>query len=262
MEIRPFREGDEAAVRRLFLGSMMDTVHGFVHVTWPSMLPTACSLALAVAAPAAAFAWPRFGPSTGASPYGTPSFIFRWLLLSTPLAAAYYPLARGAVRHGMWHYVEESMRGDLADISGHYRESLGKGFWVAVIEGEVVGTVALDVWGGEGRQAGGKPIGELRRLAVSQECRGRGTGAALTRHVLSEARRMGYSEVRLTTSTGVYKARRLYDKLGFRLLRDPVPVLGTGPAPGWFSWVLGYLGGVRFMHVYDYGIDLEDLPAK
>ncbi|MFC0644061.1 GNAT family N-acetyltransferase [Cellulomonas phragmiteti] len=57
----------------------------------------------------------------------------------------------------------------------------------------------------------------LNDLFVSPHARGTGTGAALVRHVLSEAVAAGAHEVRLETQRGNTRARALYERLGFVL---------------------------------------------
>lgn len=72
------------------------------------------------------------------------------------------------------------------------------------VAGEVVGTARLVL------KAGG--VGKIGRVAVLQECRGAGAGAALTRHVMAEARGLGCGELVLDAQVPVIP---FYERLGF-----------------------------------------------
>ena len=66
---------------------------------------------------------------------------------------------------------------------------------------------------------GMKPIdrqcAELKRLYIRPAFRGRGLGEFLVCRILDDARDEGYSFLRLDTIPGLWKARKLYQKLGF-----------------------------------------------
>jgi len=85
-------------------------------------------------------------------------------------------------------------------------------FWVAELEGEVAGTVAV-------RPKEGKTC-ELKRLYVSRAARGRGVGRALLAHAESVARAAGYEKIWLDSSRRFVEARRLYEKNGFVLVEE------------------------------------------
>jgi ribosomal protein S18 acetylase RimI-like enzyme len=61
----------------------------------------------------------------------------------------------------------------------------------------------------------GDGIGELRRLWVSPLFRGRGVGRELTHELLGQARKIGYSKLRLHTLATMLSARAVYEGLGF-----------------------------------------------
>jgi ribosomal protein S18 acetylase RimI-like enzyme len=61
----------------------------------------------------------------------------------------------------------------------------------------------------------GEGVGELRRLWVSPLFRGRGIGRELIDELLRQARKIGYSKVRLHTLSTMLSARAVYDGLGF-----------------------------------------------
>jgi ribosomal protein S18 acetylase RimI-like enzyme len=70
----------------------------------------------------------------------------------------------------------------------------------------------------------------VRELHVDPGHRGRGIGGALLDYAEAEARKAGYTQMALTTTT-VNPARRLYERHGFRVVEtktDPVYERYTG----------------------------------
>jgi ribosomal-protein-alanine N-acetyltransferase len=57
----------------------------------------------------------------------------------------------------------------------------------------------------------------INNVAVRPAYRGRGLGTALMRHVLAEARRLGARRATLEVRSSNQGARRLYERLGFRV---------------------------------------------
>lgn len=98
---------------------------------------------------------------------------------------------------------------DLADIEGFYRRGHGE-FFVAVMDGDIVGTIALiDMGEGEGA---------LRKMFVKKEYRGKefGVAASLLSHLIDHARGAGLRCIYLGTIEKFHAARRFYAKNGFR----------------------------------------------
>jgi len=97
---------------------------------------------------------------------------------------------------------------DLSDIPGFYQSGAGC-FWVAKLDGDIVGTIALkDI--GEGQ-------GALRKMFVAEQARGRelGVAAKLLGRLLEEARRSGITQIYLGTTDKFLAAHRFYEKNGF-----------------------------------------------
>jgi len=83
----------------------------------------------------------------------------------------------------------------------------GGGLWVAWDGDEAVGCVAL--------QSIADDVGEVKRMYVRPEHRGKGIARALAHHVIDEARLRGYSRLRLGTLASMQPAQNLYLSLGF-----------------------------------------------
>ncbi|XP_061525641.1 N-acetylaspartate synthetase [Phycodurus eques] len=129
------------------------------------------------------------------------------LACCAPLAlmgARYY--YSGKVIHS---YLDHALHTDMADIEAYYMKPAGSCFWVAVLDGRVVGIVAA-----QGREDDNAV--ELRRMSVDSRYRGKGIAKALGRRVLEFAVRNNYAAVVLGTTAVKMAAHKLYESLGFR----------------------------------------------
>ncbi|HEX3812354.1 MAG TPA: GNAT family N-acetyltransferase [Mycobacteriales bacterium] len=85
---------------------------------------------------------------------------------------------------------------------------------VADEDGEVVGTLQLSVLPGLARH--GALRGQIEAVRVAAGRRGSGLGGELMRVAIEEARARGCALVQLTTDLRRERARRFYERLGFR----------------------------------------------
>ena len=97
---------------------------------------------------------------------------------------------------------------DLLDIPGFYQQGSGN-FWVALADGEVVGTIAL-------RDIGNRQ-GALRKMFVKPAYRGKehGVGRRLLEELISSATSARIRDLFLGTIDAFVAAHRFYEKNGF-----------------------------------------------
>jgi len=97
---------------------------------------------------------------------------------------------------------------ELATLPGKYAPPGGQLLIARNADGAAIGCVAL-------RPVDAPGCCEMKRLYVSAEGRGLGLGRALAEAVIVEAKKLGYSEVRLDTLPSMHEAIALYRKLAF-----------------------------------------------
>ncbi|MHB8502883.1 MAG: GNAT family N-acetyltransferase [Candidatus Acidiferrales bacterium] len=103
--------------------------------------------------------------------------------------------------------IARDARDDFARI--YFRD--GAGVWVASMESDVVGCIALRPLATIARS------GEVKRLYVQPRLRGRGIAAALYRSLELYARERGYEWLYLDTTAEMVAAQRFYAALGYEL---------------------------------------------
>lgn len=85
---------------------------------------------------------------------------------------------------------------------------------VAVLDGEVVGTLQLTFIPGLSRVGATRAL--LEAVRVHADHRGRGLGGELTRWAIDTARERGAALIQLTSDASREDAHRFYERLGFR----------------------------------------------
>ena len=141
--------------------------------------------------------------------------------VAVEILSTYRPGALGRIAelHGryygeVWGFdrrFEIEVATELADFLTHY-DAKRDGLWLALHEGEVVGSIVIDGRGAEGAR--------LRWFIVEPGHQAGGLGGALLDRALAFCRDRGFARVRLATFAGLDRARRLYEARGFRLVRE------------------------------------------
>eukprot|EP00741_Cyanophora_paradoxa_P009256 tig00001490_g8966.t1 len=149
--------------------------------------------------------------ATGLATRGAGSRVVLGVLgLGAALAAACAGLS-ARVQAAMEEYVQEHLAGDMADPVAFYSRP-GSNFFVAEVDGEVVGTVALEQKSAQ--------VAELRRMSVARQARGRGVARALWRALVAFAREQKYERIVLGTTSLMLDAVPMYQRWGFRLTKE------------------------------------------
>ncbi|EGR0411872.1 GNAT family N-acetyltransferase [Vibrio cholerae] len=105
---------------------------------------------------------------------------------------------------------------EVLAMSQYYREQDRSAYFVALLEGKVVGG------GGIAPFAGYTDLCELKKLFLLPTSRGHGVGRALSEHCLNFAKQQGYTKCYLDTLSSMTQAIKLYQQLGFEHLTQPM----------------------------------------
>lgn len=118
-----------------------------------------------------------------------------------------------AAKAGFGASFEAQVASGLAEFSRRLDRPWNR-LWLALREGEIVGTVAID---GEDL---GPAIGHLRWFIVDDAVRGGGAGRKLLSAALHFCTAQAFKEVHLWTFQGLHAARHLYEQHGFVLAEE------------------------------------------
>ncbi len=86
--------------------------------------------------------------------------------------------------------------------------------YIAVIDGVIAGTASLHL--GHYSTWNDHWYGHIEDVIVDPECRRRGVGEALVRHIVTAAGELGLSRLELNALNDNAGARKMYEKIGFK----------------------------------------------
>ena len=110
---------------------------------------------------------------------------------------------------------------DLLDISNSYQKNGGE-FWIALSDGEVIGTVGL--------MLKEKDCAVMKKFFVKKEYRSKKIGFALYSELLKFAQNSGIKHIILDTPSVAVASHRFYENAGFRkITKEELPILYTYP---------------------------------
>lgn len=124
-------------------------------------------------------------------------------------------IARHGELYAQEYQWDSSFEGLVAEIAGAFLQRFDEQrerCWVAERNGERLGCVFLV------KQS--KNVAKLRLLLVEPQARGLGIGARLVSECIAFARQSGYRKLTLWTNDILLAARRIYERAGFRLVKE------------------------------------------
>jgi GNAT superfamily N-acetyltransferase len=122
----------------------------------------------------------------------------------------------GAYYHKHWDFhlfFESKVAIELSEFLRRFDEARD-GFWVAIVEETIVGSIAID-----GVDHGGQGA-HLRWFIIAPENQRHGIGNKLLSEAIEFCRRKKYGRIYLWTFAGLDPARHLYEKFGFKLCEE------------------------------------------
>ncbi len=108
---------------------------------------------------------------------------------------------------------EAKVAREMAEFCSRYDDQRD-GLWLAAIDGNIHGSIIID-----GIHANDEGA-HLRWFITSDELRGKGTGTSLISSAMDFCRDKGYRHIYLWTFSGLDAARHLYEKFGFKLVKQ------------------------------------------
>ncbi len=127
---------------------------------------------------------------------------------------------------------EADYHADLYDLEAHY-DAAGQPFFVAEVDGKMVGTAALALFDGVTGEVGSCSLVQgvvrvggadcsLERLYVHPDGRRGGVGRSLLMRVMDEARDRGRTTMEMWSDKRFADAHRLYQKLGAQVVGERI----------------------------------------
>ena len=110
-------------------------------------------------------------------------------------------------------FFESKVATELSEFLRRFKEERD-GFWVASVDGRIVGSIAIDGLNHDSKGA------HLRWFIVAPESQGQGVGKILIEEAIEFCREKRFGQIYLWTFAGLDAARHLYERHGFRLCKQ------------------------------------------
>lgn len=110
-------------------------------------------------------------------------------------------------------FFERKVATELSEFLGRFNPD-HDGFWIALSEDRIVGSIAID---GSDRERDGA---HLRWFIVEPDFHGYGIGGQLIRSAISFCDAAGFGKIYLWTFAGLDAARKLYERHGFSMVYE------------------------------------------
>ncbi|XP_034091101.1 probable N-acetyltransferase camello [Gymnodraco acuticeps] len=215
IQIRKYRDEDSEAVRDTYTMGMSEHVpSSFMHMLKqpPTQMVLMCIFCALITS--------------------SKSFLLPILAVTLVLAGARQLVVNVFNRH-----IDTSLGNDLKNISETYLKQKDSCFWVAEVDGVVVGMVAC-------LPAENAPAClEMKRMSVRRTHRRMGIAKALCRTVAEFTRERGFAAVLLVTSVVATDAQKLYEDMGYKKIREFV--------------IPGIAGKIMNFTLIEYRLDLQ-----
>lgn len=122
----------------------------------------------------------------------------------------------GTYYHDHWGfgiYFESKVATELSEFLQRYDENRDR-IWLATVKGQIEGSIVIDGIHAENKGA------HLRWFIISDTLRGKGVGRELIKRAIGFCKRKGYKRIYLWTFKGLDAVRHLYEKAGFRRIKQ------------------------------------------
>ena len=117
-----------------------------------------------------------------------------------------------ADREGFHEYIDGALNHDLAHVERSYLQRPGNNFWIAEMDGQVVGCI--------GAYRRDDEEAEIRRLAVDRSARRRGVASKLLDQAEEFCRDAGYARAIVWTANHMTAAIAFLQRRGYHELED------------------------------------------
>ena len=110
-------------------------------------------------------------------------------------------------------FFEAKVATELSDFITNYNNSRDR-IWSLLADGNIEGSIAIH------GSSENRNIAHLRWFIISNRLRGRGAGNYLMEQAVAFCKDSGFEKIYLWTFQGLFSARHLYEKFGFKMVEE------------------------------------------